>query len=298
MAKGKGGGCGTFLLLIIIVVVAVSVMDFTDKATSESPRPDHDTVMATISARLAAATPTPKPTPIPTATPRVSSEELSKYSSISVGDSSDGVLKLKQRLNALEYFRTSSFGKAYTENTSEAISNFQSLNNLPVTGIADPMTQAVLYSDQAVKVDGQIVGPPATPKPTRTPKPTASPVPEYLGLEIVGLTVGEDFIGQNEISVKVKNHTKKTIDAFDFTIQCIDIYGTLLSEYDLGYKYSISFSDGDVNIGPNRTGKSGTATLYGFDRAKQYSVAIIRYHFSDGDYITIPSDERVWKNYK
>lgn len=299
MSKGKSGGCGTFIVLIILLVVVVSIiMNFTEKNKSESPRKDHETVMSTISARLAAATPTIAPTPTPTATPRVSASELSKYNTINTGDSSDGVLTLKQRLNALGYYRTTSFTKTYTENTSEVISNFQSLNDLPVTGIADAMTQAVLYSDKAIKTDGGVVGVPATPRPTKTSKPTASPVPENLGLEITGMTVGKNIIGQNEVSINVKNHTKKTVDGFSYIIQCVDLYGVLLSQYDWKIDYSIGFSNDSVNIKSGRTGKSGTATLHGFDRAKQYSVAITKIHFTDGDYVTIPSDKRVWKNYK
>jgi len=66
------------------------------------------------------------------------------------GDDSTGIVVLQNRLIALEYLYDSADG-VYGENTEVAIKLFQTEHNLRETGIADPDTQALLFSDKAQK---------------------------------------------------------------------------------------------------------------------------------------------------
>lgn len=66
------------------------------------------------------------------------------------GDDSNNIVVLQNRLIALEYLFDSADG-VYGENTEIAIKAFQVQHNLKETGIADPQTQKVLYSDKAQK---------------------------------------------------------------------------------------------------------------------------------------------------
>ena len=66
------------------------------------------------------------------------------------GDDSNNIVVLQNRLIALEYLFDSADG-VYGENTEIAIKQFQVQHNLRETGIADPDTQELLYSDKAQK---------------------------------------------------------------------------------------------------------------------------------------------------
>lgn len=66
------------------------------------------------------------------------------------GDDSNNIVVLQNRLIALEYLLDSADG-VYGENTEIAIRAFQVQHNLRETGIADPETQDLLYSDKAQK---------------------------------------------------------------------------------------------------------------------------------------------------
>ena len=65
-------------------------------------------------------------------------------------DSAANIVILQNRLIALEYLFDSADG-VYGENTEIAVQLFQREHNLEETGIADPRTQNVLYSDRAQK---------------------------------------------------------------------------------------------------------------------------------------------------
>ena len=75
----------------------------------------------------------------------------SRYPTLKPGDrdSADGtayIVFLQNRLIELKYLRQSADG-IYGEDTREAVYQFQRNNNLPETGVADPETQKLLYSD-------------------------------------------------------------------------------------------------------------------------------------------------------
>lgn len=69
---------------------------------------------------------------------------------LKVGDKGDAVLKLQQRLDVLGYLYTEATGE-YSNTTAMQVKDFQYLNGLTVTGIADENTLAKLYSADAKK---------------------------------------------------------------------------------------------------------------------------------------------------
>lgn len=66
------------------------------------------------------------------------------------GDKSDAVKALQTRLDQLGYMFTAISGE-YTAGTEQAVKDFQYLNGMEVTGIADPNTVAKLNSSEAKK---------------------------------------------------------------------------------------------------------------------------------------------------
>ncbi len=77
------------------------------------------------------------------------------YRQLESGNSGDDVLAMKERLYELGYYTTTKLTAAYNDSVSEVIKTFQKNNGLTATGKADPYTQAVLYSDAAVKKNGK-----------------------------------------------------------------------------------------------------------------------------------------------
>ena len=85
--------------------------------------------------------PTPSPTPEP-----VSYETLAK------GAKSDAVLELQNRLYELGFLMDDRDG-AFGNKTQTAVKSFQEYAGLEATGIADPQTQALLFSDDAPRTE-------------------------------------------------------------------------------------------------------------------------------------------------
>ncbi|MGN0774424.1 MAG: peptidoglycan-binding protein, partial [Candidatus Ventricola sp.] len=83
-----------------------------------------------------------------------SPEELAPYSTLRTGDSSEAVRQLKLRLYELGYFKKENNNTRYTESTAEVIRLFQRDNGLPVSGEADPQTQATLFDDRVLAREG------------------------------------------------------------------------------------------------------------------------------------------------
>lgn len=84
--------------------------------------------------------------PEPTATPEPL--DTSAYVLLEKGDKGDDVKALQQRLIDLYYLDGKADG-SYGNNTKAAVEKFQQAIKVEVTGIADPTTQAVLFSDNA-----------------------------------------------------------------------------------------------------------------------------------------------------
>lgn len=95
--------------------------------------------------------PTPAPTLIPTPTPVATSEPTPPpYAELTLGNSGQDVLDMKQRFYELGYFRTTEFSDRFTDNTADTVRLFEKNNGLPVDGIADAGMLGVLFSDSAV----------------------------------------------------------------------------------------------------------------------------------------------------
>ena len=71
------------------------------------------------------------------------------YKTLQAGDSGDEVKKLQERLDELGYMFVPCSGE-YGAATTQAVCDFQLLNGMSTTGIADEEMQKRLYSDQAV----------------------------------------------------------------------------------------------------------------------------------------------------
>ncbi len=76
--------------------------------------------------------------------------ELSQYRELKERVAGKDVAALKTRLFELGYFRSDPGTDYYTDKTGEAVAAFEKLNGMTVDGIADPVMQALFYSDLAV----------------------------------------------------------------------------------------------------------------------------------------------------
>ena len=72
-----------------------------------------------------------------------------RYRGLRYGSEGEDVKELQTRLAALGYYTGKISGK-YLEGTQNGIRQFQKNNSLEATGIADPLTQEIIYSDHAV----------------------------------------------------------------------------------------------------------------------------------------------------
>ncbi len=94
------------------------------------------------------------------------------------GQNSNDVLDMKLRLKELGYYTSSSFNRAFTDDTVEKVKLFQQTNGLTPTGELDPETRAALYADTALPKPKPTPTPAPTPTPTPLPSPTPRPAPQ------------------------------------------------------------------------------------------------------------------------
>ena len=90
--------------------------------------------------------PTPAPTPVPTPEP---TPDPSKYSPLWNGANGESVKALQQRLIDLGYLTNDKADGVYGDNTVAAVTKFQNKVGVSVTGVADEMTQAMLFMENA-----------------------------------------------------------------------------------------------------------------------------------------------------
>ena len=110
---------------------------------------------------------------------------------ISVGDKSDEVLRIKQRLRELRYITDTKLTRTYSVKTAEAVRLFQHASGLPETGEVDEATAGVLFSDTAVKKPYETLTPLATPGP--------APVPDWPETDEEGfLAAGKEYCYEND----------------------------------------------------------------------------------------------------
>lgn len=73
------------------------------------------------------------------------------YDTLQRGSKGDEVLVMKERLQVLGYFKKGAeLSTAYNDTCAERVKQFQKVNGLPQTGIADHQTLVLLYSDAAL----------------------------------------------------------------------------------------------------------------------------------------------------
>lgn len=101
------------------------------------------------------------------------------YETLQEGDQGEEVLAMQTRLDELGYLDTEYDGH-YGEYTAGCVREFQKVNGLPETGIADSDTQKLLYSNLAKSKNGEVVVSLASPSPSpsASPEPESSPEPE------------------------------------------------------------------------------------------------------------------------
>ena len=73
------------------------------------------------------------------------------YETLQRGNKSEDVLAMKERLRELGYFKKNAdLSNSYNDSCVERVKQFQKVNGLPQTGIADHLTLSLLYSDAAL----------------------------------------------------------------------------------------------------------------------------------------------------
>lgn len=117
---------------------------------------------------------------------------------------------------------------------------------------------------------------------------------EKVYLEIKDIKISSDSIGTPQISTIVKNTGKTDIDAFDVIIKCYDKYDKLLSAYGYGEEYFAGTSQDDIIKSKKTLDNDRYWSLYGFDTASRFEVAIIKYHDVDGNTVNIDDVDLIW----
>lgn len=109
-----------------------------------------DDIESQVSSMLGEPSPEPSGTGSETSSPGGDS-----YSTLREGDQSEDVLKMQTRLEALGFLDVEYDGH-YGEYTAQCVREFQKVNGLPETGVADGETLKLLYSIGAKNKDGNI----------------------------------------------------------------------------------------------------------------------------------------------
>lgn len=173
------------------------------------------------------------------ALPAYTEDELAQYGTLTVGTRSNAVLSLKRRLYEMGYFKKPNENKNYTESTAEVIERFQKDVGIPVTGIADPLTQAALFDERTAKREG------------------SAQEPKYLENKDADLYIQKtdvtsyDFHGSLQLSVR--NNSGKKLTAFAIKAipyfrdgSAADMAETFAEEIERSWPVrSIAIADGD-----------------------------------------------------
>lgn len=129
---------------------------------------------------------------------------------------------------------------------------------------------------------------------TDPPKTEIKPFP----LKLDGYSYDKNSIGTPRIYLKVTNNGSQAIDAFDFVIQCLNNYGETVKGYGVNDLYGGTYQAEQGNIGAGKSFSSSDKdvcwTLYGFDTATKYKVAITKVHTTDGQTYKLDPNQYVW----
>lgn len=209
------------------------------------------------------------------------------YIELSKGDSGADVTNLQKRLSILYYYTNDITGK-YDNNTIKAVKAWEKASGLKSDGKMSIDEQNLLYSDKAQ--------PKATPTPKPSPTPAPTPVPDNAALEITDVSLRDEY-NTKVFSLKLKNHSDFTIDAFTVAHRTFDAYGNLLSGGLLN-KSGIQYAEWwkTLSLKPGKTFSMGSYYWYLFNNqtCAKIEVAISKYHRTDGQTIEINPDDFVW----
>lgn len=208
--------------------------------------------------------PTAEPTPTPAPT-----EEPAKYETLQKGSKGDKVKEMQVYLKALGYLSGTADGD-FGPGTEKAVKAFQSAEGIEATGIADSKTQEKLYNKE---------------------------LPKKQDLNVKISRLSDNSIGTPEICVRFTNASDRAIDRIDFVVYAYDAYGDLIRPYNR-YDCTGCFYDSSVLKPGNTTPSDWYWTLYDCDGAVKVRVAIEKYHFDDGETVSVPYSDYVWYTYE
>jgi len=134
---------------------------------------------------IGANDPTPTPSPAPTPDPNAPFEVLKKNSR------GPEVLRLKQRLYELGYFRSDDLNDRYNDATVNAIKKFQKRSGLKADGVFTEETANAFYAEDAIPAVTPTPVPTPTPTPEPAPTPRPTPVVDYPERDEEGYLAGE-----------------------------------------------------------------------------------------------------------
>ena len=204
----------------------------------------------------------------------------SMYSLIEVGETSDMVPLIRDRLHELGY-SLSAKGNKLTKEYAVAIKQFQAKNGMEQDGICSPEFQARLFSANALtKKNGQ-------------------PLVKEDPMVITKGNVKASNKGGGTITFTIRNKTGEKVDAFDFDLRLYSTYGERFLLGSLSDKITINDEIGILKSSEERKtlGKNQEMTL-SLSMGDYYfagcMVAVTAYHTEGGQTVRIEEDQQHW----
>jgi len=149
-----------------------------------------------------------------------------EYRLLRKGNIGDDVETMKKRLYDLGYYTTTKLNGNFNDGAVEVLRNFQKMNNLLMTGDADPYTQAVMFSDAAVRADGTAVN------------AQAGLPPEGAGGDGQFRALSEGCYGDDVLAVKKAFHGLGLYKSTDFN----NVFNGAMTERVLTYQAENGFA--------------------------------------------------------
>lgn len=212
----------------------------------------------------------PRVTPTPRPTPKSNVPSSLQGVTLSVGDSGNKVRIVKERMQALGYYRpTADVDERFNDMMADRVKQFQKNNGLTQSGVVDSRTLEKLYGSSPVK--GQFYV-----KPTPTPKPEG----RFM------LVIPSNANGQwkkasgdkLQLRVQVKNESRyRTVEAFKLHIYTEDIWGDRDPEEGTVY-VSTTIKD----IKPGKTAYSEYFVLPNLSMIDKVHVGVKQIRYDDG----------------
>lgn len=203
---------------------------------------------------------------------------LAQYQTLREGSRGDAVVALKARLYELGYYRQEQTGAAYTESTADVIARFQALHGLPADGVATPLTQALLFSQEAMGAEAAV-------EETRNVRITGGRIVRYRS--------------SSAVQIEFANETGLVLTGFSLRIlpysaygEPVDLGATLAEELNAVYQ-----SDACV-VGRGGTYSDVEEGHYFVIRQGEFYtgalVAVTGYQTQQGDTVRLPAGQWRW----